>query len=124
MYEDIQSSIIRIIRPLKGARCTSKDTGISVSTVCNVIGRVTKPRTVKNLRGRERKTVEGNLQMMEGTVEKHHIKDLKKYLEQCGVPFSVQKIQKKQSKNTPPYINDCTLIDLCGFVEKLQLSNP
>lgn len=36
--------------------------------------------------------------MLVGTVEKknqknpHHIKDLKKYLEQCGVSFSAQKI--------------------------------
>lgn len=55
LCEDIQSSIISTVRPLKGIKCTAKDIGIS--HVREGYKRVTKPRTVKNLRGRERKTI-------------------------------------------------------------------
>ncbi|KAK3574811.1 hypothetical protein QTP86_018398 [Hemibagrus guttatus] len=55
LSEDIRSAIISKHKSSKGYKAISKDIGIPVSTVCNIIKKFAKHGTVKNVPGRREK---------------------------------------------------------------------
>lgn len=99
LSEDIRSVIISKHKTSKGYKAISKDLGIPVSTVRNVIKKFAKHGTVKNLPGRggKRKIDERSLRRLVRTVEntpRKTSKDLKADLEQSGVMVSTRTIRR------------------------------
>uniref|UniRef100_A0A3B1JPD6 Uncharacterized protein n=1 Tax=Astyanax mexicanus TaxID=7994 RepID=A0A3B1JPD6_ASTMX len=78
LCEDIRSAIISKHKTSKGYKAISKDLGVPVSTVSNVIKKFAKHGTVKNLPGQPRQTS----------------KELKVNLEQSGVMVSTSTIRR------------------------------
>ena len=99
LSEDIRSAIISKHKTSKGYKAISKDLGIPVSTVRNVIKKFAKHGTVKNLPGRggKRKIDKRSLRRLVRMVEKtprQTSKELKANLEQSGVMVSTSTIRR------------------------------
>lgn len=99
LSEDIRGAIISKDKTFKGYKAISKDLGIPVSTVRNVIKKFAKHGTVKNLPGRggKRKINNRSLRRLVRMVEKTPrltSKDLKTNLEQSGVMVTTSTIRR------------------------------
>lgn len=99
LSEDIRNAIICKHKTSKGYKAISKDLGIPVSTVRNVIKKFSRQGTVKNLPGRggKRKIDDRSLRRLVRMVEKTPrltSKDLKTNLEQSGVIVSTSTIRR------------------------------
>uniref|UniRef100_A0A8B9JYE2 Transposase Tc1-like domain-containing protein n=1 Tax=Astyanax mexicanus TaxID=7994 RepID=A0A8B9JYE2_ASTMX len=88
LCEDIRSAIISKHKTSKGYKAISKDLGVPVSTVRNVIKKFAKHGTVKNLPGR------GGKRKIDERKPRQTSKELKVNLEQSGVMVSTSTIRR------------------------------